>query len=96
VWSIRRETVQLVSLISPLKNWFRPSPKSGVPNPVMSSTLNRYSRWRIKGSEVGPTLQVVSESNAKVVCLVYELDDAESIVQTHNKLVTAREEWYGA
>jgi hypothetical protein len=62
-----------------------------------SSTPSRFSRWQLVENDLGAGetgYRIVNVSH-RVVCFAYHLDDAESIVKTHNELVRAREEWYG-
>jgi len=86
--------VQPVSLISQLKDWFRPSARNGEPTEMLS-TPNRFSKWDVVLSQRDGQYQVVNTSH-EVVATCRELDDAESIMAQHNKMVRDREDWFGA
>ena len=79
------------SATSLLRSLFRQLPISGG-EAITRPTPNRYLPWHVKPQD-GKFL-VVSASH-KVVCLVFEEDDANSMAHEHNLRVKAREEWYG-
>jgi hypothetical protein len=88
--------VQPVSAISRLKNLFRPSPRPGNGTRTLY-TQSRYLDWHIVEPDPygGPGI-VIADSKHCVIGTIREMDCAEEIVACHNKLVRAREEWYGA
>jgi hypothetical protein len=59
----------------------------------MSSTRSRYLRWHAE--PLGEQFKIVDAYN-RTVCWACDLDTSAEIVTSHNKLVRAREEFYGA
>ena len=86
--------MQLVYQISRWRSWFRPSVTPGEPEET-SYMQNRFSKWDVVRSQRDGQFQVVNSSH-KVVATCEELDDAESIMALHNKMLREREDWLGA
>lgn len=87
--------VRLASVTSLLKPLFKQSPKHGNRTKTFS-TPSRYLEWHIVDPDPWGGFGVrVCDEHHKVVAEVQNMDDAESIVSTHNKLVRDRAAWMG-
>ena len=85
--------MRLASPISQLRNWLLPCERNGITEKL--STPSRYLLWAVEKTPYEIPSRV-TDSSGKVVCQVYNLDDAESIVREHNRLVQSRWDWFDA